>query len=94
MAKRQACYDGALESRGMHSLQLHGLGEPVYSNDAYTITSAYHGGQLQMYTSHPTQSKSPGGRPEYHMTPLGSFAMENSAGSCRAGLRAYRNGRE
>jgi hypothetical protein len=94
VAKRQACYDGALGSRAMHSLESYGLSEPVYGNNASTITSTYHNGHLQMYTSHLTQPKSPGGRPEYHMTQLKSFAMTGSVGSCRDGLRAYRNGRE
>lgn len=51
-------------------------------------------GQLQMYTSHPAQPKSPGGSPEYHMTRLRFFAMTDTADNCRDGLRAYRNGRE
>ena len=49
VAKRQACYDGALGARGMHSLQSYDQGEPVYDNNTYTITSTYHDGQLKMY---------------------------------------------
>ena len=94
VAKRQCCYNGALGARGMHSLQSYGQGEPVYDNNASTITSIYHNGQLQMYTSHLAQPKSPGGSPEYHMTRLRSFAMTDTADTCRDGLRAYRNGRE
>jgi hypothetical protein len=52
VAKRQACYDGALGARGMHSLQSYGQGEPVYNINASTITSIYHDGTLKMYTSH------------------------------------------
>jgi hypothetical protein len=32
----------------------------VFDNNAYTVTSIYHGGQLKMYTSHPAQPTSPG----------------------------------
>lgn len=94
MAKRQGCYHGALGARGMHSPQSYGQGDPVYHNNASTITSIYHNGQLQMYTSHPAQPKSPGGSPEYHMTRLRFFAMTDTADNCRDGLRAYRNRRE
>lgn len=94
VAGRQACYDGALGARGMHSLQSYRQDEPVYDNIASTITSIYHGGTLKMYTSHVAQPRSPGGRPEYHMTQLRSFAMTDTADTFRQGARAYRNGRE
>lgn len=68
VAKRQACYDGALGARGMHSLQSHGRAEPVYDNNAYTVTSIYHNGHLKMYTSHMALLRTPGGRPEYYIT--------------------------
>lgn len=68
VAARQACYDGALGARGMHSLQSYGQEKPVYDNKAYTITSIYHNGQLKMYTVHPAQPNGPGSRPEYYMT--------------------------
>jgi hypothetical protein len=68
VAGRQASYDGALGARGQLSLQSYGEDEPVYDNIAHTITSIYHGGQLKMYTSYPTQPINPGGRPEYCMT--------------------------
>lgn len=94
VAKQQCCYNGTLGARGMHSLQSYGQGKPVYDNNASTITSIYHNGQLQMYTSHLAQLKSPGGSPEYHMTGLRSFAMTDTADTCQDGLRAFRNGRE
>jgi hypothetical protein len=93
VARRQACYDGALGARGMHSLQSYGKGEPVSDNNAYTITSIYHGGTLKMYTSHPTQPTSPG-RPEYHMTQLNGYSMTGNAETFREGARAYRNARD
>ncbi|KAF2816851.1 uncharacterized protein BDZ99DRAFT_483960 [Mytilinidion resinicola] len=94
VAGRQACYDGALGARGMHSLQSYGRDEPVSDDNAYTITSTYHGGTLKMYTSHRTQPTSAGGRPEYYMTQLRSFAMTDTAETFRQGARAYRNLRD
>ncbi|EFW14297.1 hypothetical protein D8B26_007044 [Coccidioides posadasii str. Silveira] len=49
VATRQACYDGALGARGMHSLQTYRQDKLTYDNNAYTITSTYHGGQLKLY---------------------------------------------
>ena len=94
VATRQACYDGALGARGMNSLQSYGEDEPVYDNNAYTIMSIYSDGQLKMYTSHPTQPSSPGGRPEYCMNQLRSFAMTDTAETFRQGATAYRNARD
>ena len=74
VARKQACYDGALRAWGIHSLQSYGEGQSVYDNKAYTITSIYSDGQLKMYTSHP-QPTSPGGRPEYCMNQLGAYAI-------------------
>ena len=94
VATRQACYDGALGARGMNSLQSYGEDEPVYDNNAYTIMSIYGDGQLKMYTSHPTQPSSPGGRPEYCMNQLRSFAMTDTAETFRQRATAYRNARD
>lgn len=94
MAERQACYDGALGARGMQSLQVYAQDEPTYNNNASTITSIYHHGQLQMYTSHVAQPKNPGGRPEYHMTQINTWGMTGNADTFRQGARAYRNARD
>jgi hypothetical protein len=91
VARRQACYDGAFGARGMHSLQSYGEDKPVSHNNAYTITSIYHGGQLKMYTSHPTQPTSPGGRLEYHMTQISTWGMTGNPETFRNGATAYRN---
>jgi hypothetical protein len=94
VAKRQACYDGALGARGMQSLQSYGRNKPVYDHNAYTLTSTYHDGTLKMYTSHLAPPRNPGGRPQYHMTQLRSFALTDTRDTCAAGLQAYRNGRD
>jgi hypothetical protein len=93
VARRQACYDGALGARGIHSLQSYGEDEPVHDNNAYAITSIYSDGQLKMYTSHPTQPTSPKGRPEYCMTQLNTWGMTGNLDTFRQGATAYRNAR-
>jgi hypothetical protein len=96
VAVRQACYDGAVGARAMHQLQNYKASPPVYDGNAYTITSTYHGGTgtLQMYATHPTKPKVPGGQPEYHMTQLRSFASGDTANRFREGAAAFRNGRD
>ena len=94
VARRQACYDGALGARGMHELQAYGQSAPAYDNNGYTVTSIYHNGQLQMYTSHISPPRTAGGRPETYMNQLRSFAMTDAATTFRAGATAYRNARD
>ncbi len=94
VAGRQASYDGALGARGIQSLRSYGQGEPAYDNNAYTITTLYHGGTLKMYTSHPAQPSSSGSRPEYFVTQLGAFAMTNNTETFRDGAKAFRNARD
>ena len=94
VAGRQACYDGALGARGMYSLMSYGQDDPTYDNNTYTITSIYHGGTLKMYTSHPSQSTGPEGRPEYCMTQLNTWGMTGNAEAFRQGATAYRNARD
>ncbi|EQL29971.1 hypothetical protein BDFG_07459 [Blastomyces dermatitidis ATCC 26199] len=79
VATRQACYDGALGARGMHALQSYQQGEPTYDNNAYTLTSTYHGGQLKLYTTHVSKSDNPDSHPEYFMTQLRSFALTHTS---------------
>ncbi|KAF2844171.1 hypothetical protein T440DRAFT_523705 [Plenodomus tracheiphilus IPT5] len=93
VAKRQACYDGALGARGMHRLLSYGQGEPVYNNAA-TITSIYHDGTLKMYTSHIAPPPSAGDRPEYHMTQVNTWGLTGNLEACQNGLRAYRNAQD
>ena len=78
----------------MHSLLSYGENKSVYDNKAYTITSIYNDGQLKMYTSHPTQPTSSGGRPEYCMTQLNTWGMTGNAETFRQGVTAYRNARD
>jgi hypothetical protein len=94
VAGRQACYNGALGARGMHSLQSHGQAEAAYDSNAYTITNIYHGGTLKMYTSHIEPPRTAGGSPETYMNQINTYGMTGSADAFRAGAAAYRNARD
>lgn len=95
VAKRQACYDGALGARAIHELRSFGADTTIaYDNNAYTITSTYHDGQLKMYTTHPEPSTDPDNSTEYHMTQLGGWALTGSNRQFREGASAFRNGRD
>ncbi|KAL8798120.1 MAG: hypothetical protein Q9182_006947 [Xanthomendoza sp. 2 TL-2023] len=76
VAKRQACYDGALGARGIHELRsFRAETFEAYDRNAYTITSTYYDGLLRMYTIHPEPSADPENPTEYYMTPLKSFVL-------------------
>ncbi|KAH0537297.1 hypothetical protein FGG08_005887 [Glutinoglossum americanum] len=98
VAKRQACYDGALGARGIRMLQSFGTDAGVtFDNNAYTITSSYHCGTstLQIDVHNLSyQPKAPGGEPEYYMIQLRSFAMTDTPETFRQGARAFRNARD
>ncbi|KIX02324.1 uncharacterized protein Z518_08265 [Rhinocladiella mackenziei CBS 650.93] len=96
VAKIQALYYGTMGARAMHKLQNYGADELVYDNKAYSFTSTYHAGTgtLQIYAMHLTQPTVPGGKPEYHMTQLRSFAMTDTLARFREGAAAYRNLRD
>ncbi|KAM5444625.1 hypothetical protein MferCBS31731_000079 [Microsporum ferrugineum] len=91
---RQACYNGALGARGIHSLQSYKQAEPIYDNNAYTITTTYHGGTLKLYTTHITAPQKSDGRPEYIMTQLNAWSMVGNIEGFRQGASAYRNARD
>jgi hypothetical protein len=93
VAKRQACYDGALGARGMHSLQGYGKDDPEFNNNAYTISSIYHDGTLKIFTSHPSKSAT-SDRPEYYMTQINGWSMTANANAFREGATWYRNGKD
>ncbi|WEW61538.1 hypothetical protein PRK78_007028 [Emydomyces testavorans] len=93
VAKRQACYDGALGARAMQSLQSYG-GDSIHDNNAYTIASIYQDGTLKLYTSHPTKSSAPERRTEYFMTQINTWGMTGNIESFRQGATAYRNARD
>jgi hypothetical protein len=93
VANRQACYHGALGARGMQKLQSYGQSAPVYDQNAYTITSTYHYGTLNMYTTH-IAPPAGSGPPEYYMTQCDGFSLTGNLETCRQGFTAFRNARE
>ncbi|PYH88588.1 hypothetical protein BO71DRAFT_132180 [Aspergillus ellipticus CBS 707.79] len=100
VALRQACYDAALGSRGMHALQSFQKDknvqpdDPSYDNNAYTISSTYVDGQLKLFTTHLAEPTSPRRPPQYIMTDLGAWAMTGNKETFRQGATAYRNARD
>ena len=56
--KRQALYNGALDTRGVHELRLYVDPETAYDNNAYTITLTYYSGSgdLTIYITYSTLS--------------------------------------
>ncbi|KAF1737842.1 hypothetical protein CRV24_003469 [Beauveria bassiana] len=94
VATRQARYDGAIKSRGIHSLQNYGREEPQYDGQAYTYSSTYHDGYLKLYAHHVTAPITPGARPEYHMTQAGAYAMTHTRKTFVEGATAFRNVRD
>lgn len=93
IARRQACYDGAVGVRAMHKLQSFG-DQPKYSNNAYTITSTLSSGLLTIYTVHLIQATDPADPPEYYMTQLDAWALTGNLEKFRHGAGALRNARD
>ncbi|KAK3396725.1 hypothetical protein B0T20DRAFT_242149 [Sordaria brevicollis] len=97
VARRQAMHVGAVGARGMHALQNYGKDEPVYDGNAYTYTSTYSEGVLELYAHHIAPPTVPGGQPEYYMTTVDSWLLtsrRHSFQSFREGVAAFRNARD
>ncbi|MCJ1394135.1 hypothetical protein MMC18_007013 [Xylographa bjoerkii] len=91
VAKRQACHDGAIGARAMQSLRSFGQSEPVYDNNAYTISTIYYNGALKMYGHSVAQPNGPGTRPDYYMHQLRFFVMTDTADSFSQGAITFKN---
>ncbi|KAL2862943.1 uncharacterized protein BJX67DRAFT_385176 [Aspergillus lucknowensis] len=95
VVKRQACYNGALGARGIHTLRTYREENEndCYDSNAYTVSSTYESGPgtLTLYATHPQISSDPNGRPEYVMTKINSWSITGNPESFRAGVSAYRN---
>ncbi|KAJ3579925.1 hypothetical protein NPX13_g640 [Xylaria arbuscula] len=94
VAGRQACYDGALGARGMNSLQRYGDPELDADDKAYTLTSTYYEGYLNIYATYPLSRASLGMRREYAMTQIKAYALTSDVDTFRIGVSAYRNARD
>lgn len=96
VAKRQACLDGAIGARAMHSLQNYGEDAPIYDGNAHTFSSTYHAGTgtLQLYAHHVTGPTAIEERPGYHMTQLKAYALTSDNEAFVNGATALRNARD
>jgi len=96
VCKNQALYDGALGARGIHELRSYVDPETAHDNNAYTISSTYHGGSgdLTIYTTHPTQSNNAQILTEYRTTQLNGWKMTGNPEAFRQGASALRNARD
>ncbi|KAK3176921.1 hypothetical protein OEA41_008247 [Lepraria neglecta] len=96
VCKRQALYDGALGARGIHELRSYVGQETPFDNNAYTITSTYHGGtgDLTIYSTHPTPSNDSQNPIEYRITQLNGWKMTGNPEAFRQGASALRNARD
>ncbi|KAM3065768.1 hypothetical protein ACMFMG_010006 [Clarireedia jacksonii] len=91
VALRQACHDGAIGARAMHSLQTYGQDEPDYDNNISAISTTYHAGVLKMYGHSAAQPNGPGTRPEYYMHQLDSWSMTGNKNTFLQGATAFKN---
>ncbi|EFE31223.1 uncharacterized protein ARB_01842 [Trichophyton benhamiae CBS 112371] len=94
IAMRQACYDGTVGARGMHSLQTYNNNEPIYDGNAYTISGIYHYGHLKLYCHHIAPPTEKDECPKHIMTSLCSYSMVNDRDDFIRGASAYRNLRD
>ena len=96
VSELQAMYDGALGARGIHELRSYVDPETAFDNNAYTITSTYHGGTgaLKLYTTHPTQPTHPKQDTEFRMNQLNGWDMTGNPDSFRQGATFARNSRD
>ncbi|KAM0424959.1 hypothetical protein ACHAPT_009760 [Fusarium lateritium] len=95
VARRQAGYDGAYGARAMDALYNNGRPYPTYDGNPRVFSSTYNSsvGTLQLYAHHTTAPTAEGGRPEYHMTQVGSYALTNDRETFVQGATAFRNAR-
>lgn len=96
VAKRQACHDGAIGARAMHSLQNYQSAELKYDGNAYSYSTTYHPAtdSLKLYCHHLTPPKAPGELPEYHMTQLKGYDMTGDKEAFVEGATGFRNLRD
>ncbi|KAF9775858.1 hypothetical protein IL306_006018 [Fusarium sp. DS 682] len=94
VAKRQACHEGAIGSRAMHTLQNYKKEKPTYDGKPYTFTSTFHDGTLEIFAHHVTAPTSSKRQPEYHMTRVDTWGMTNTIDNFIRGATALRNARD
>jgi hypothetical protein len=75
----------------MQSLRSYGRGELMYDNNAYTLSSIYHMGQLKMYAHSIAQPNGSGSRPEYYIHQLKGYSMTSDKETFLKGATAFKN---
>ncbi|MCJ1378407.1 hypothetical protein MMC17_001505 [Xylographa soralifera] len=93
IARRQAVYDGAFGARAMHHLQAYGA-EEAYDGNAYTFTSTYTDGKLEIFAHHMTAPDEPGKQPFHHTVSLDKWLLDKNIDECRCAVAAFRNARD
>ncbi|KAI4162736.1 MAG: hypothetical protein LQ342_003623 [Letrouitia transgressa] len=93
-AERQALHDGAIGARAIQSLQSYGQDEPIFDNNAYTISLIYHSGTLKMYSHSVAQPNGPGTQPEYYMHQITTWGMTGNRDTFRDGAKAFKNAKD
>ena len=93
VARRQIVYDGAIGARAMLHLRAYG-GEETYDGDAYTLTSTYTDGKLEIFAHHMTPPDEPGKRPYHHTVSLGKWMVDEDIQAYRRAANAFRNARD
>ena len=69
MAKRQACYNNALNTCGIYELRSFKTDTSIaYDNNVYTITSTYHDNTFKIYTIYLNLSTDLKSLAEYYIT--------------------------
>ena len=80
----------------MHEFRSYVDPETAYDNNAYTITSTYHGGlgDLMIYSTHLTPSNNPQNLIESRITQLNGWKISRNPDTFRQGASALRNPRD
>ncbi|KAK4551917.1 hypothetical protein LTR86_010818 [Recurvomyces mirabilis] len=96
MVQKQAMYDGAVGARGMFHLKNYGNPTLAFDDNAYTFAPSHcpGTGTLQLYATRPAPTAQSGGKLQYYIMQLDSYAMTGNSNSFRHGATAYRNGQE
>ena len=91
VARRQATYDSCFGARAQLYTRSYGQVELQFDNNAYTVSTIYNDGMLKIYTNHLTPPNITGQPPNYYMTLVRCFAMDDSPEVWRDGAKYYRN---
>jgi hypothetical protein len=65
-----------------------------YDNNAYTITSLYHCGHLELFMVHLLEPAHPSRDTRYQMTLLSSYLLKDTCETFRQGVQAFQNARD